>query len=92
MYPLGSHLVDKGFGDVAVSAKLGAEEDEDDMCGDGTCEGVVLLGLEDGGDQTASIASPSGRILLAVVAGVGILIAAVAVVILILLTWRCARK
>lgn len=92
VYPLGSHFVDKGFADVAFSAELGAGEDEDDMCGDGACEDVFLLGLEDGGDQTAAIASPSGGILLAVVGGAGVLIAAVVVVILVLLSWRCARK
>lgn len=91
VYPFGSHFVDKGFGDVTVDVTLDTGEDEDGMCKDETCDDAVFFDIGDG-DVKGDTVNPGGAILLAVVAGAGVLIAAVVVVISILLTRRCVQK
>ena len=93
VYPLGSHFVDKGFGDVTADVNVVTEEDEDDvpLCEGVTCGNMVLFDIAVGED-TGDIVSQSGVIVLAVAIIAGLLAAAMVLAIAILLTRRCLQK
>ena len=93
VYPLGSHFVDKGFGDVTADVNVVTEEDEDDvpLCEGVICGNMVLFDIAVGED-TGDIVSQSGVIVLAVAIIAGLLAAAILLAIAILLTRRCLQK